>query len=172
KIRGQDGVLLRVEDTVNALYDFENGSSGVHTISFSTRRPAYRQWETEIYGSKGTILLRSAMGRIAYYSIEMEEPGWWTLPVTPQDGTPGGVDHRRTAYGIRPGQREPQHTHFIRDVILDGKTPVAGSPQDGKRCIEIVMTIYNSGRQGGAMLNVPDPYNPYESISRLSPWRP
>jgi len=169
----RDGVPIRVEDTVNALYEFENGVIGVHAISFSSRHPAYSQWETEIYGSKGTILLRSSMGRIAYYSTELEEPGWWTLPTTLDARAlemSRGMGSRESAYRIRLGQPEPQHTHFIRDVILGGKTPVAGSPQDGKRCLEVIMTIYNSGRQKGTMLNVPDPYNPYKDDPPISPW--
>jgi predicted dehydrogenase len=115
------------EDTVVAIYGLENGGTCVHEISW-TQYAGYSRFEMEIFGSDGTIFIRSGLGPIAVASKHVSTDGQWFLPDLPRQFL-GAVHHQ----------------DFV-DAVRQGPTPLTAHLQDGVRSIEIVSAIYQSAQ--------------------------
>jgi predicted dehydrogenase len=117
------------EDTVVATYHLDNGAICVHEVTWAQYQ-GYGRFEMEIYGSDGTILIRSGMGPLAVASRHLEMEGQWLLPDLPRQFL--GVVH---------------HQDFV-DAVRQGPSVLTATPEDGVRGIEVVNAIYWSAESG------------------------
>ncbi len=127
-IRGET-VVPDNEDTVAAIYQLENGALCVHEVTWAQYR-GYGRFEMEVYGSDGSILIRSGMGPLAVASRHLKMEGEWLLPDLPRQFL--GVVH---------------HQDFVH-AVRNGPTALTARPEDGVRGIEVVMGIYESSKSG------------------------
>ena len=68
-------IELKVEDAAVLWYEFRNKSIGTHTVSWCAAEhgTVYPRFESEVYGTEGTILLHSPLGKIAFISKIWDE---------------------------------------------------------------------------------------------------
>ena len=120
------------EDTVIATYCLRNGAVCVHEITWA-EYAGYGRFEMELYGSDGSMLIRSGMGPLAVSSRHLAGEGKWWLPDLPKQFL--GVEH---------------HQDFVT-AVSSGPTALTAIPEDGLRGIQIVTAIYESADSGKAV---------------------
>jgi len=123
-VEGNKKVIPDNEDTALAIYQLTNGVRCSHEISMSQKYGCDR-FTMEIYGSKGTIWLRTPVGPLAIYSQEISKSKTWTIPELPVE--PFGYRH---------------HYEFIRRIMND--MPPDASGEDGLATVQVAEAIYRS----------------------------
>lgn len=117
------------EDTVIAIYELQNGAICSHEISW-TQIEGYKRFEMEIYGSEGSILIRSGIGPLCIASRKLNLDGQWLLPDLPRQFL--GVVH---------------HQDFVQ-AVREAPTSLTALLQDGVRSIEVVTALSESTLTG------------------------
>jgi predicted dehydrogenase len=84
----------------------------------------------ELYGSQGSIFIRSGLGPLAVASTRLSLEGQWLLPDLPRQFL--GVLH---------------HQDFV-EAVRAAPTPLTARLHDGVRGIEIVTALYRSAEIG------------------------
>ncbi|MFZ5825721.1 MAG: Gfo/Idh/MocA family protein [Bacillota bacterium] len=108
------------EDFVLATYQLAGGVLASHEVSWSHRSPVDR-FSMEIYGSDGSLVVRSRMGPLALFSRQLGSE--WLVPRLTDP--PMGAAH---------------HRDFLRAVRGEPNTAPGGA--DGLRTVEIVEQVY------------------------------
>lgn len=117
------------EDFALATYRLTGGVIAVHEMSWNHRSPVDR-FSMEIYGSEGTLVLRSSMGPLAIFSPKLG-PDWFVPRLT--EPPVGIAQHRAFLAAIQPGAK------------------VEPSGLDGLKAVEIVELLYQSAAKGGGL---------------------
>jgi predicted dehydrogenase len=128
-----DGRVVRVEnpDSAWATYELACGAVVSHEMSMIEVAGCDR-FRLELYGTEGTIWLRSERGPLAYY--RQDAPGW----VTPDlDSTPVGVR---------------QHRQWIAALV--GREPADDSAEAGLHGLLVAEAIARSAASGGATVGI------------------
>ncbi len=81
--RLKDGTTVQVEtvDNAVALYELESGSVVTHEMSM-TEAAGCDRFRMEIYGTQGTMWLRSERGRLAVFAPERFGAAWHAVPIS------------------------------------------------------------------------------------------
>jgi predicted dehydrogenase len=131
--RLRDGRMVTVEnpDTAVAVYDIDGGLLVHHEMS-SIEAAGTDRFRMEIYGTAGTLWLRTERGRLASARVGSQE--WKTHEVA---DAPLGRRH---------------HQHWIDG--LRGSAPKQATGLDGLRSLLVVEAIADSAQRGGARVTV------------------
>lgn len=108
------------EDFALASYRLAGGALAAHEISWSHRSPVDR-FSLEIYGSEGSLVLRTGLGPLAVFSSRLGPD--WVVPRL-----------------IHPPMGAAHHRAFL--TAVQGRGPVEPSGQDGLRAVAVVERIY------------------------------
>jgi UDP-N-acetyl-2-amino-2-deoxyglucuronate dehydrogenase len=133
----QLGALHKIEseDVVTALLKYSSGATGV--IQASTAFwPGYTE-RIEIHGTKGTAVISG--DKLTTWDVENDSGD---APPIERDVASGASDPM--AISLAPFER--QFTDF-GDAIRTGRKPLS-SGEDGYRALEVVMSVYESCRNG------------------------
>jgi predicted dehydrogenase len=130
--RLDDGRVVAVDnaDTAWCCYDLAGGIIASHEMSMLEAGGTDR-FRLEIYGSEGTIWLRSERGRLALYSPRWLGRKGWFAPDLP--ALPLGLD---------------QHRRWI--ATLAGAAPPDATGESGLRAVLVAEAIEHSAAAGGA----------------------
>ena len=126
-----DGTVVRpnAEDLVIATYEFASGMIAAHECAYAEVAGTDR-YRMEIYGTDGTVWLRTERGRLAYYApAHLGQPGWFA------------PDIRTEQVGLR------QHRHFLD--MLSGAAPPDDSARDGLVSLLVAEAVYRAAEHGG-----------------------
>lgn len=130
---------IESEDVVNALLAYWSGAIGV--IQASTAMwPGYTE-RIEIHGSKGTAIISG--DRLTSWDVQYDEPA-------------NALDPAPVQHNVSSGSSDPMAislTSFERQFLdfadaIRSKRPPASSGEDGYRALELVLSIYDSCRNG------------------------
>ncbi|MCL4426245.1 MAG: Gfo/Idh/MocA family oxidoreductase [Firmicutes bacterium] len=114
------------EDFALATYRLTGGVIAIHEMSWSHRSPVDR-FSMEIYGSEGSLVLRSALGPLAVFSPRLG-PDWFVPRLT--EPPVGIAQHRAFLAAIQPG------------------ATVEPSGRDGLKAVEVVELLYQLVAKG------------------------
>ena len=143
---GNEGIGPLAGDAIDAMYRFENGTTGWFASHRGTGgRPS--RFGLKIFGSRGVIQFQSGFLRPAFL---LRSPGW-------ASGLSGAKWEPITSAGV--GQPEPIKvaTHAggnqaaVEDLlaaIVEDRTPVS-SMYDARAATEMIAGVFESHRQGG-----------------------
>ena len=126
-----DGTVVQpdAEDLVIATYRFESGMFALHDCCYGEVAGTDR-FRMEVYGTKGTALLRTDRGRLALYAPDyLGREGWFTPNINTE----------------RIGYR--QHRHWL--AMLNGIEPPDKSAQDGLASILVAEAAYHAAATAG-----------------------
>jgi predicted dehydrogenase len=131
--RLRDGRMVTVEnpDTAVAVYDIGNGPLVHHEMS-SIEAAGTDRFRMEIYGTTGTLWLRTERGRLA--SARAGRPEWKTHDLV--DAPLGRRQHQQWIDGLR------------------GSAPKLTTGLDGLRSLLVVEAILHSAERDGARVSV------------------
>lgn len=130
KLRDGRVVPVEVADTAYATYRLDDGAMVAHQMSMIEARGCDR-FRFEIYGTEGTIWLRSERGRLAVYAPERYGDAWHCPTL---DEAAFGAQHHRT---------------WLEGVA--GVAPRMATAQDALRGMQVVEAIRESNdAYGGA----------------------
>lgn len=117
----------KVDDNNVIIMEMENGALAVAESSWTQIATLEG---SSIYGTRGTIFLNYFNMPVLFYRLEEQS---WIMPSLGRE-------------------KEPQHTHrhFIKCILHDLK-PI-GSPEEGKRVVEIMEAAYESAEKGRTIM--------------------
>ena len=123
---------ITVEDTLIALYRFEDGILGELNVSNSQHEWGFMGEYIELWGEKGTLRYWPSEGKMHIYIPETENP----------------FQNSYQKLTIRPDGMEMVRIHqaFIESIRNDTNPPVSG--EDGYRALEMVIGAYWSAEKG------------------------
>ena len=154
KLRDGRVVPVEVVDTAYATYRLDGGAMVAHQMSMIEAQGCDR-FRFEIYGTEGTIWLRSERGRLAVYAPKRYGNAWHCPTL---DEPPFGALHHRT---------------WLEGVA--GKAPRLATARDALRGMQVVEAIRRSSdAYGGAVeVDAPDsaasgPYRRQECSIRIA----
>jgi predicted dehydrogenase len=114
------------EDFAIATYRLAGGALASHEISWSHRSPVDR-FSLEIYGSEGSLVLRTGLGPLAVFSSKFG-PDWVVPRLTD------------------PPMGEAHHRAFL--AAARGEGPAEPSGADGLRAVQVVESLYKQASRG------------------------
>ena len=131
---------FRVEDDSMCIFQFKNGASGVSIVD---EQALYTQFDVEIGGTEGRILLDDTAGKLwKAKRISVEASVDW------HDLVPVDFPAVEAVSSIQEAAKE-----LIGCIEGDG--PCVTSGYDGRAALEIIMAIYESERRGNARVELP-----------------
>ena len=144
----RDGTAVPVEvvDTAYATYRFDDGAMAAHEMSMIEAKGCDR-FRFEIYGTEGTIWLRSERGPLAIHAPKLHGDEWHCPPMS--DDAPFGARHHRA---------------WLEGVA--GIGPRSDTARDALRGMHVVEAIRQSGDAYGAAVAVRD-----RSVASDGPYR-
>ena len=128
-----------VEDNAAALMRFNNGA---YATTFVNERTDYMRFELEIQCSKGVLMLQTNTARLQTLADSPYVSGVQALTETAFPQTVP-MNAFKEAYGE------------LVASIRQGRNISVSTGEDGRKCLEIVMAIYESKRQGSKRIPLP-----------------
>ncbi len=127
--RMDDGTTLELkyEDSATVIYRLDNNVLGLHDISWSQKAGAKR-FELDIYGDKGTIVIRKDENLLKVASAEFNSVKNWVIPELTSE--PMGYN---------------QHKDFIDGI--KGISRPSLTARDGLVTIKVVKALYKSAEE-------------------------
>jgi predicted dehydrogenase len=135
--RLKDGSIVPVEtvDNAVAVYTLDDGVVVTHEMSM-TEVAGCDRFRLELYGTHGTLWLRTERGRLAVFALERFGSQWQTLPLP---DTPFGMT---------------QHAAWLAGI--DDPAAQLRTAEDALHGMRVVAAAMRSNAAHGAMMNVED----------------